>query len=158
MRDGTTVQSLRLEMMNGQYLLIDGMRVRVVLTEGIQKISQGNGLFSSDIYIIPTTWNGTRLTYLEYMPMENAWQDEYANAFGLKTISSINNGQFIVGNRHNGLCLEWLLGMKMRLIMRTPFLAARLDDVQYTSLVRTKTADQGDSFNYTNGGISRRTF
>jgi hypothetical protein len=157
-RDGATVQSLRLEMMNGSYLLIDGMRVRVVLTEGIPKLSQGGGLFSSDIYIIPLNWNGTPLTYLEYMPMDNSYLTEYANAFGLQTVSHINNGQFIVGNRHNGFCLEWLLGMKMRLIMRTPFLAARIDDVQYSSLTRTRTADQSNSFNYVNGGISRRVF
>jgi hypothetical protein len=157
-RDSAAVQAVRLEMMNGQYLLIDGIRVQVVLSDGIPLTSQGGGLFTGDIYFIPLNWEGMPLSYLEYMPMDNQYLLEYANAFGLQTVNPINNGLFLVGNRHNGFCLEWLLASKMRLIVETPFLAARIDDVQFSYLAATRTADQSDTFAYKNGGVTRRTY
>lgn len=157
-RDATAIQAIRLEMMNGQYLLIDGQRVQVVLSEGIPLTSQGDGLFTADIYFIPLNWMGMQLSYLEYHSMDNQYLTEYANAFELKTVSPINNGLFLIGNRHNGFCLEWLLASKMRLIVETPFLAARVDDVQFSYLASTRTADQSNTFAYRNGGVTRRTY
>jgi hypothetical protein len=122
--DVTATNALRLEMMAGQYLLVDGVPVPVVFSEGIPQ-TNSNGTFTSDIYLIPDTWNGTKLTYLQYFPMDNQWATEYRNFADADDMAILNNGLWIAGVNSTGLCKEYEFLSKMRLIMETPFLAGR---------------------------------
>lgn len=155
-RDGMAVQSLRLEMMRGQYLWIDGEQVPVVFSEGIPNPATANNTYNADIYIVPVNWMGRPLIRAEYFPMDNQYTQEWMNAFGIQTVSTLNNGMFLVGYRSTGLCLEWHFQARMRLILETPFLAARVDDVQYTYFEPTRESFPGAS-RYVNGGISYRS-
>lgn len=154
--DGARVQDMRHEMMGGQYLLIDGVQVPVLFSEGIPNPAQSNNVYSADIYLIPVSWEGLPLLRMEYYPMDNQYTSEYMNNFGITSVATMNNGLFLVGKRDTGLCLEWHLQARMRLIMETPFLAARIDDVSYSFYEPIREAMPGTS-RYVNGGVSYRS-
>jgi hypothetical protein len=52
----------------GQYLLIDGVRVPVVLDDAITELGVGAGSFRATMYFVPlTVLGGTPVTFLEYL-------------------------------------------------------------------------------------------
>lgn len=153
-RDGMAVQNLRIEMFNGQYLLIDGERIPVVLTDGITVERTAANLYLADIFILAVSWGATPLMHIEYFPMDNQYATEYANQNGFKIVDWMNNGLYIVGKRDTGFCLEWLFGAQMRLIVETPFLNARLDDVGFNYFAQTRRPDPGYTTWYADGGRS----
>lgn len=154
--DLSAMNDLRLEMMNGQYLLVDNVPVQVIFSDGIPQESQGGGQFMSDIYVVPVSWNGMRLINIEYFDMNNAPLQEYASFAGSEVVT-LNNGMFLVGKRSTGLCMEYLFASKMRLILETPWLSGRIDNVQYITHTTQRNADPADSHFYRDGGISFRT-
>jgi hypothetical protein len=87
--------------------------------------------------------------------MGNSYINEFANAFGLDDVAVLNNGLFIVGKRSTGLCIEWHIQSRMRLILDAPFLSGRVDDLIYTLVDPIAEAIPGVS-NYRNGGVTRR--
>ena len=94
------------------------------------------------------------LTRLEYFPMDNSDTREFASFVG-DDITVLNNGLFIAGYRSTGLCKEYHFAAKMRLILETPFLAGRVDDIRYTFRAPIRNADPADTYFYADGG---RTF
>jgi hypothetical protein len=154
-RDPNIINDLRLEMQRGKYLLIDGEAVPVVFSEGIVDGTPASNTHESDVYFVPYNWMGTGLLRLEYYPMDNQYAQEYANFAG-QDIVTMNNGMWIVGAEETALCKEYHFANRMRLILETPFLAARLDNVQYTYSAQIRNAYAGASF-YANGGTTYRT-
>jgi hypothetical protein len=147
---------LRLEMMNGQYLLIDGTQVPVVFSEGIPRENVANATFFSDIYCVPMNWQGLPLIRMEYFPMNNPNALEYASFADADAIRYLNNGMYIVGTRDTPFCREYHFGAKFRLILDTPFLAGRIDDINYTFRAPIRDAYPGGSF-YADGGDTYTT-
>lgn len=152
----TDMQNLRLSMLNGSYLLVKGQQVPVVFTEGAEFTALGSGNYKSDMFIVPVSWGGVPLLRLQYFNMENSYTQEFVNFMGNTNIKTINNGMMLVGQRDLGLCLEFHFQSRMRLILDTPWLAARLDDISFSYVnVATRTALPGTSL-YVNGGVSYR--
>lgn len=154
-RDVENTNALRLEMQTGQYLLVDGMQVPVVFSEGVPQESLGSNIFKSDIYLVPLSWAGVPLLRLEYFPMDNPFLTEFSEFQG-EGVASINNGMYIIGNRNTGLCKEYHFGAKFRLILETPFLAGRVDDVRYTFRAPIRNANPADTWFYADGGVTYR--
>lgn len=153
----TDLQQLRMAMLNGQYLLIEGMQYPVIFSEGCEFTALGSGNYKSDMYIVPVSWAGVPLLRLQYFNMDNQYTSEFVNFLGSDDVKTINNGMFIVGKRDTGLCLEYHFQARMRLILDTPWLAARIDDLSFSYTgVQTRTAIPGTSL-YQNGGISYRS-
>lgn len=150
------INKLRLEMYNGQYLLIDGSPVPVVFSDGIEQSAVANRRWHSDIFIVPLSWAGTPLTYMQYFPMDNQYIQEWVGLVDPDRITVMNNGMYMVGVRSAGFCDEYLFAARMRMIMDTPFLAGRLDNIIYTYLPQTREAIPGTSL-YADGGVSGRT-
>lgn len=155
-RDGQMVQSRRVEMLNGQFLWSDGERVPVVFSEGIVFEGIANNTYRSDMYFVPFSWNGVPLIRMEYFPMANQYANEFGNAFGMQNITTLNNGMYMVGYRSTGLCLEYHFAARFRLILEIPYLAARIDNIEYSYRLNTRTAHPGQSL-YVDGGISYRS-
>lgn len=155
-QDAILTNQLRLEMMNGQYILIDNVPVPVVFSEGITRTGVGLNHFNSDLYIVPISWDGMPLTRVEYFPMDNADTMEFANFIG-NDITVLNNGLFIAGYRSTGLCKEYHFAAKMRLILETPFLAGRVDDIRFTFRAPIRNADPSDTYFYADGGRTYRS-
>lgn len=155
-QDARDTNGLRLEMMSGQYLLVDNVPIPVVFEEGIPQDSLGGNQFKSDMYIIPVSWEGMPLVRMEYFPMDNQYIQEFSSFVGSDQVGVINNGLYLIGNRHNGFCKEYLFGAKMRVILETPFLAGRVDDIRYTFRAPIRNADPTDTWYYADGGVTYR--
>lgn len=145
--------NLRLQMIAGQYILVDGDPIPVVFSEGIPQTNSA-GTFTSDIYLVPASWNGMPLTYLQYYPMDNQYTTEFAN-FASGGVETLNNGLWLAGKRSTGLCEEIHFQAKMRLILETPFLAGRIDNISYTFTSPIRNALPGSSF-FADGGVTYR--
>lgn len=153
---GDTVQSLRIAMQNGQFLLVNGLQIPVVFSEGLEFTALGSGNYKSDFFIVPISWGGVPLLRLQYFNMENEYTSEFINFMGNTNVKTLNNGMYLVGQRDLGLCLEFHFQARMRLILDTPWLAARIDDLSFSYLnIATRTALPGTSL-YVNGGVSYR--
>ena len=154
-RDGMVIQNMRNEMLNGQYLLVSGQPVPVVFSDGILQETTANNTYKSDIYVVAYEADGVPLLRLQYFDMSNGYISEFANSFGLDDVAVMNNGLFLVGKRSTGLCIEYHVQSRMRLILDAPFLSGRVDDVIYTLIDPIRDAMPGTSF-YANGGVTRR--
>jgi hypothetical protein len=81
----------------GQYLMIDGQQVPVVLDDAITETEVGSGVFSSSIYFVPlTVLGGTPVTYLEYLNYDSpAGAMEAAQTFAPQgTFYTSDSGRF----------------------------------------------------------------
>jgi len=157
--DAQDAVRFRDEMRAGRYLLIDGERVEVVLDEGLPELSGndngGNfpgGCFSSDIYLIPMSVVGGRsVTFLEYFQYNNPSIQE---ALGNMILGRIE-GAFLTWPRQTNQCVTWQTKFEPRLVMRTPWLAARLQHVVYCPIQHERQAFPDDPY-FANGGVTSR--
>lgn len=148
------------EMRSGKYLLIDGVRLDVVLDEGIPELSGNNsggnfpsGCFSSDIYFIPMSVVGGRaVTYLEYFQYSNP---SIEDALGRMILGRIE-GAFLTWPRQKNQCVVWQTKVEPRLIMRTPWLAGRLKNVVYCPVDHEETSFPGDPYYTDPSGVTSR--
>jgi hypothetical protein len=155
--DGMEVQRLRTEMASGQFLLIDGVPVPVQFDEGIAltRFASNPNVLQADIFLMPLSWGGRPLTYMQYFKMDNPYATDFANFVNPNKIKFMNNGLFIAGERSTGLCVEYFVGAQMRPALETPFLAGRIDNITFTYTAQTRGANPQPTWNYQNGG---RTF
>ena len=154
-RDGMVIQGMRNDMLNGRYLLVSGQQIPVVFSDGILQENTANNTYKSDIYVVAYEADGIPLLRLQYFDMGNGYISEFANSFGLDDVAVMNNGLFLVGKRSTGLCIEYHVQSRMRLILDAPFLSGRIDDVIYVLVDPIRDAMPGTSF-FANGGITRR--
>lgn len=154
--DAAEINRMRLAMQNGMYLEVDGVPYPVVWTEGIADATPLANTHESDLFFIPVSDAGTPLTRIQYFPMDNQYIQEFS-AFAGDQIAILNNGMYMAAPRDNGFCKEYLFGAKMRLILETPWLAGRIDNLQYTFSANIRNAIPDASF-YADGGISIATW
>jgi hypothetical protein len=151
----TDANSLRLAMLNGRYLLIEGVQYPVVFSEGIPNQAISNNTYNADMYIVPLSWAGRPLIRYEYFAMDNPMATKFASFVNAADSTVINNGLYFVSKRSTGNCIEYHFSSSGRLILETPFLAARVDDVQYAYRAATHESIPGTSL-YANGGVTYR--
>lgn len=152
---------MRQEMRDGMYLLIDGVKVPVVIDTTMNETNIGNGNFESDVYLLPirSATLGGQLLYMEYF--------NYRGPFGMQDIISQLGPQdeyrvspdgrfaiFFMGG--TAFCKQVMIRTRKRLILRAPFLAARLQDAQYSVYQHEREWEPGTSF-YEDGGSTSFT-
>jgi hypothetical protein len=139
----------------GQYLLIDGQKVPVVIDDAISETELTSGQFSADIYLVPLTVLGGRpVTYWEYFNYNMAGGPlEMARAIAPDgSYYTTDNGRFMWHKKPPTLwCVQAVAKMEPRLLLLTPYIAARLTDVRYTPLQHERSAFTDSSY-FTNGG------
>lgn len=158
--DAQDAVRFRDEMRAGRYLLIDGQRVEVVLDDGITELdgnSSGGqfpaGCFSSDIYLLPMSVVGGRsVTFLEYFDYGNP---SINSALGDSMIMGRTEGAFLTWTRQTNTCIVWQTKVEPRLVLRTPWLAGRLQNVVYCPVIHERTSFPGDPY-FVNGGKTYR--
>lgn len=153
--DAMEVRRLQLEMSNGQFLWIDGQAVEVVFSDGILETrAAGNIYTASSMYFLPVEWNGMRLLNLQFKPMDIGDIQEFGNFAQQFAPRAINGGQFLVSTNFQNFCYEHVFAAKFRLVQDAPFLAARIDTLQYTYAAPYRSAFPGDTINYVDGGAT----
>lgn len=155
---GEETNKLRLDMQNGQYLLVDGIPYPVVFSEGIPLERLGSGtpnVLRADAFILPISWNGRTLIPLEYQDMGNVWAKEIAD-FIINDSMLMNNGLYMMTKQMHEGCVDLTLNAMMRFFIETPFLAARIDDISFSYSAQTRVADPATTWLYQDGGVSYR--
>lgn len=153
---------MRDAMRNGKYLTIDGIQVRVVTDDGIAEDTNTNnanlaaGEFASDIYFIPMTVRGNfQATYLEFFDFAQA--QDTINMSGLSNIFKVTDaGKFIWNTSWVNNCFLMRGVIRPRLILLTPHLAGRLQNVKYSPLQHTREPFPTDGY-FVDGGVTYRT-
>lgn len=149
---------MRDEMRAGHYLLIDGERIDVILDDGINEdtpttnANVTEGCFASDIYLIPMSVVGGRaVTFLEYFDYTNP---SISTALGNLVLAKVE-GAFLTWVRQTNQCVVWQTKVEPRLVMRTPWLAGRLQNVQYCTPQHPREPFPDDPY-FVDGGRTSR--
>lgn len=147
----------RLEMRSGSFLWLDNQQIPFINDDGLIEEDLGDGVFSSDVYILPLTIRGGQsVLYWELFD------------FNRGSIPSIRDGRaqfdfwtdngYFLWHKQPPLhfCTVWEAKVKPRLILLTPHLAGRLQNVAYSVGANNKhyrDSIVGDDY-YVNGGMS----
>ncbi len=162
--DARGVVADRDEMRQNPHLLIDGIRIPVIFDDGITEETDADsalieaGQFASDIYLIPlTVLGGTPVTFMEYFQHDNNQiQTVLQNGRLGEQVWTTNNGAWIWTAERSRLCVFWEGKLEPRLIMRTPQLAGRIQNVRYAPLQHTRQPFPDDPY-FVNGGETSRS-
>jgi hypothetical protein len=164
--DGNQQNAMREQMRAGSYLMIDGVAVPVIIDNTLDETNHANGNFSSNAYLVPLRANsfsetGGQLTYIEYF--------DYRNDFGMVgelerlgiAMSGIYkvspDGRFVAMiPSPTAFCVQIMMRTMKRIVLRTPFLAARIDNLQYNVYLHERDYNASSSF-YVNGGNTSYT-
>lgn len=157
--ESSALIAMRDDMREGRYLLIDGIRYTVVFDDGIPEASNTtnanvpNGSFASDIFILPMSiLGGTAVLYGEYFDYSNPSISSML-ATGLPLIRVF--GPFIETLTQLRWCLQFQAKIEPRMILRTPWLAGRLNNVVYKPLIHTRQPFPSDPYFVDGGNTSR---
>jgi len=154
---GVETTELRDRMRNGRFLIIRGQQIPVFLDNAIAESNNINdanlnaGQYASDIYFIPlTVLGGLPVTWWEFFNQGNLNAQAVQNISGGQTWTT-DNGMFRwFFNTKNG-CFEWWFRVEPRLILRTPYLAGRIQNVAYEPLQHTRDWEPTQPY-FTDGG------
>jgi hypothetical protein len=138
----------------GQYLLVDGTRIPVIIDDAIAETVNAGETFTSTMYFIPmTVLGGEPVTYIEYKPQDGEVL-EGAQAFAPNgSFFASDGGRFLWGRRPPELfCVQLVAKTEPRVLLLTPHLAARLTNVNYTPLVHQRGWQTTDTSFYVDGG------
>jgi hypothetical protein len=149
--DAAQQVQMRDSMRQGNFLWVNGKQVRVFLEDGIEQAAAGPG-FSSTIYFIPFSAGGQRVTYIEGFDQQNTGIAAFRDAAGISNYRTANGGLWAVTSRQTGFCYELLFAAQPRLVMRTPFLAARIENVVYKLTQGYSRSPFPDEAYFANGG------
>ena len=148
-RSVDSVENRANSMMSGQYLQIGDLRIPVLFTAGVE--TTGTTTLTSDLFFVPLRANIGPITKLQYFPMNNAYIAEWNGLTNTTGRQVMNNGVFMMAARSNGFCDQLIAAAKMRMICTAPFLAFRLDDIQYGGYVGYRDAFPGNGSFYSGG-------
>lgn len=152
-RTADAIEARYNEMTQGQYLLVSGVPYPVYFTSGSETALSGGSLVG-DLFFVPERWSGGPLLYLQYFPMNNQYIQEFNNVFGNSTArTALNDGLYMTALRSDGFCDRLLAVSKMRLMLDAPFLAGRIDDIQFDSYIGYRDWDPSAS-SFNGGGAS----
>lgn len=144
---------MRIDMQNNLYLPIDGVRVPVVTDMWMPETDLGNGVHSSDVYLLPFTIRGGELAlYWEHFNYGQALS-EMNNMGRINTIWTDGGRYLTTRLAQVAFCEQFQTKIEPRIILRTPQLAGRLMNVAY-SLVEHYRDPAVSSLYYLNGGVS----
>lgn len=156
--DASAATNMRDDMRNNLFLPIRGKRWEVVLDNGIaeqtpnQTVLLKPGQYASSIYFIPmTVLGGISVTYLKYFDQSNAQAEAIVRAFRITSTFTSDGGIFRWYINHKNGCVDMTVDFSPRLIMRTPQIAGRIDNVAYQPRVHVRDA-YPDSDYFANGG------
>lgn len=143
----------------GQYLLIDGEQVPVVLDDGIDAPGVGAGTFRSTMYFVPLrVLGGTPVTFMEYLNYDspNGAMDMARALAPQGSYRSSDSGRFLWHMKPpTNYCVQMMAKSETRLILRTPHLAARLTNIQYTPIQHERDVFTDGAY-FVNGGSTNR--
>lgn len=161
---GTTVRTASLEeqvemrdrIRNTRMLPIEGKMYEVIIDDAIpETVAAGGvvGTYQSDMYFLPLTVNGQPSLFWEYFDM-NEQAVAAANAMAPGGFFNVlDNGRFLfVRQSPTHTCVQVEIIERPRLILLTPFLAAKFENLRYTYSIHERDAFPDETY-FVNGGL-----
>jgi hypothetical protein len=150
--------AFRDRMRQTRMLPIEGKEYEVIVDDTItETVAAGGvvGTYQSDIYFLPLTANGEPTLFWEYFDM-NAEAVAAANAMAPGGYFSVlDNGRFLfVRQSPSHTCVQVEIIERPRVILLTPFLAARFQNLRYTYSLHEREWDPASPY-FVNGGLSQ---
>lgn len=140
----------------GQFLLVDGVRVPVIIDDAIAETEVAGQSFRAPMYFVPlTVLGGTPVTFLEYINYDAPnGAMEAARAFAPDGFYYTSDaGRFLWHKKPPAnFCVQLLAKTEPRLLLLTPQVAARLNNVQYTPFDKERSYDPANTSFFTDGG------
>jgi hypothetical protein len=161
--DTNTQVAMRDAMRAGQYLLIDGTQVPVIIDNTMEELNVGAGNFQSSAYLVPLAAPGSfsetggMLSYMEYFDYRGPYgmQSALGDMAPDQIYKVSGDGRFaMMLLSPQSFCRQVLMRTRKRLIMRTPFLAARIDNIRYNVYIHERDYEPGTSFFQDGGNTS----
>jgi hypothetical protein len=161
--DGGSLVRERDAIRQGMTLNLNGENVRVVLDDGIPEDNNANnanldaGAYASDVYLLPIRYLGgrpaMRIEYKDYRYFsgEIAATNDMIAGFYQPT----PDGRFSYSLVRDGRCFKIQAETEPRIVLKTPQLAARIQNVQYVPLQHLREPDPDGSY-FFKGGVSTR--
>jgi len=144
-------------------ITINGRNYEVVPDDGIYEKNNSNdsgnlsaGQFASSIYMVPETVRSNfRVLYMNHIDYRQSFNSipMFAN---MNANFWTDNGKFAWATEFVKWCFTATLVTEQRVILRTPQLAGRIDDVLYAPIDHVREYDP-DSPYYVDGGVSLRS-
>jgi hypothetical protein len=139
---------------------VNGNTYRVVLDDGISEATNTtdanvpSGQFASSIYFVPLTiTGGFPVTYIEHVDYRRGARD-VARLMG-KNDFWTDRGVFSWAIENQKWCYKLSLKTEWRVVLRTPHLAGRIDNVLYAPLQHLREGFEDSAYNL-DGGVSLR--
>lgn len=158
--DGRENISERDAMRANMTLDLNGNSYRVVLDDGIYEqnnINDGNlaaGEYASSIYFVPVTINGSfPVTYRQYLNY-SAWDSDVSLLRGKEDFWT-DGGVYSWAITQTKWCYTLHLRSEQRIVLRTPHLAGKIQNVKYVPLQHLRSP-YPDSPYFNDGGVSYR--
>ncbi|NPU89987.1 MAG: hypothetical protein HPY87_08945 [Fervidobacterium sp.] len=160
MNDRTNVD-MRDEMRNGMFIDINGKRYPVKVDDGIKELTPTDtarlkpGEFASSIYVLPLTIVGNfPVLYRQYLDYRQAAPD--IALLNGKEAFWTDNGVYMWFVEQYKFCYQLGVKTEQRIVLRTPQLAGKLQNVKYTPLQHLRSP-YPDSDYWKDGGVYSRT-
>ena len=153
--DAIALQKMRMDMLNGGYLISDTGNIPVITDPAVIS-TEDQGVYTSDIWFVNRSVNGQPTTYIEYLPMntETTAQGAIRAMMGENKFQVTDDGRFLMWRNTEGSCIRLTMAYRTRLRVDTPFLCGVINNVNYTpNLLIQDTPFPGDA-GYLNGGVT----
>ena len=160
--DNTNI-SMRDDMRNRKKITVNGTEYDVVLDTGIfenNNINNANlavGQYASNIYFLPLTIQGNfPVLYREHVDYRDSIAT--ANTSLLRGLNQFwtDDGIFSWAYEEDKWCYKLAGKTEQRVILRTPWLAGRIDNVRYSPMQHLREADPTSPY-WRDGGVSLRS-
>lgn len=142
----------------GQYLLIDGQKVPVVLDDGITENTLAGGAFQSSMYFVPLNTVGRPATFIEYLDYDAAGVLRNANRFSsMDSYETSDSGRFLLHRKPPTNWCTQVIGLtEWRVVCVVPHLAARVTNIAYTPLIHERSGFTDSNYFLDGGRTSRQ--
>ena len=160
---GSEQVTMRDQMRSGNYIVINGNRYTVVLDDGIHEYTNANsasvpaGNWASSIYFVPLRVRGNfPVLYWEHIDYGQLPRQLSPLGAGQRNVPFwTDNGRYLWVYRENGYCFDLQVKAEPRIILRTPHLAGKIQNVRYSPMEHLRSPFP-DSPYWKNGGVSFR--
>lgn len=142
---------------NTRMLPIEGKEYEVVIDDTISETVAAGGVvgtYQSDIYLLPLTVNGQPSLFWEYFDMNAEAVAAASRMAPMGFFDVLDNGRFLFSRlAPTHTCVQVEIVERPRLILLTPFLAARFQNLRYTYSIHEREWDPASEY-FANGGSS----
>jgi hypothetical protein len=148
--------AMRDDMRQGKYLLIEGKRYEVVVDDMLTETPAAGGVvgnYQSDVYFLPLTVNGQPSLFWEYFQYNAQATAAAARMAPTGFFEALQNGRFLFSRLSpTHTCVQVDIQERPRLILLTPFLAAKMQNLRYTISIHERDSLPTETY-FVNGGL-----